>query len=320
MSVFSHTKLSTEMNLFDHQDGTSLVHFPIRGYALRVKADSREILERLRNGEELSQAEGNSNLVAELKRIGAIGAHPRPRPNTAMVARFEPWEATLIFTETCNLGCSYCYASALPAKSAAMTVEIATAAVDLVISNAARRHNRLASIRYIGGGEPTVEWDLLRQATQYARAQASQNNVGLFIRLITNGTLLTDERIAWLAENIHFVTLSFDILPDLQGKNRPFADGRATHDKLLNVINRLGSQGVKFHLRATISSAGASRLVEMVDYVRQHTCAKSVRFEPMAEIGRSSNTELSKPHQEIFAESFKAAYLLGREHGIDVNL
>lgn len=318
-SSTSALKLNTEMTIFDHDDGTLLVHLPIRGYAFRAGCHSAPALRKLRAGKELTPSEAQTDVVAELNRIGALGYEQRPRPKTRALEQFEPVEATLIFTETCNLGCTYCYASSLPGKTKPMSREIAKAAIDTVLDNATRTKKRLASIRYIGGGEPTIAWDLLQWVTEYVKQKAAEKDVRYFIRLITNGTLLSDDRVEWLANNIQFVTLSFDILPELQGRNRPFANGRSTQERMLKTINLLGKHGVQFHLRTTISSEGAARLVEMVEYVHKTTpCATSIRFEPMAEIGRSSEADVSKPRQQEFVDSFKAAYRLGQSLGIDV--
>ncbi|WP_338317610.1 radical SAM protein, partial [Bradyrhizobium ottawaense] len=172
------------------------------------------------------------------------------------------------------------------------------AAVDLVSKNAAETESRLARFRYIGGGEPTAEWRFLESTTRYIRERCGSDSVRHFIRLITNGTLLTEERVAWLASNIQFVTLSFDILPELQ-EARPYANGKPTHSKLLEVVRNLCAAGIRFHLRTTISAAGAGRLEEMVQYVHQNTGAKSIRFEPLSAIGRSVSTGLERPLEDV---------------------
>ncbi len=84
------------------------------------------------------------------------------------------------------------------------------------------------------------------------------------------------------------------------------------------VIDLLATYEVPFHLRSTVSSKGASRLEDMVRYVHENTRARSIRFEPMAEIGRSCETHQSRPRQQEFVDSFKSAYRLGRSLGIDV--
>ena len=317
LSVDPPLKLTTEMHLFE-EEGEFFLHLPIMGHAMKVLGTEYDALQKLIGGGLVASDLLNTNVGKTLKRIGAIGTDDRNIPVTKPVSEFKPWEATLIFTETCNLGCTYCYASSLPAKTQPMSKEIAMAALDTILKNATERKNKLASIRYIGGGEPTVEWKFLTWATDYIRKKAAELGVRYYIRLITNGTLLTNTRVKWLADNIQFVTLSFDVLPELQNVNRPFASGLPTQDRLLSVVQLLTKHGVQFHLRTTISREGSGRLEEMVEYIHQNMRATSVRFEPMSEIGRTTETELAQPSQQLFIDSFKSAYRLGQQYGIQV--
>ncbi|MGW2152096.1 radical SAM protein [Nonomuraea sp. NPDC001699] len=308
--------LSTEVSIFDGADGEAIVHLPLKGRAFRVDERVRRNVEELAAGLRAPDEIGD-DVREVLHRMGILGGERTPEPRTPPLQEFTPLEATLILTESCNLGCTYCYASALPKKSPPMSEEIARAAVDLVLQNASKTEQNLALFRYIGGGEPTVEWNLLKAITEYIGTTSRELGVRYQIRLITNGTLLTPDRVAWIKENIQFVTLSFDILPELQAQ-RAYANGRSTHGKLLDVVRELADNGVAFHLRTTVSARGASRLAEMVAFVHEHTAAKSIRFEPMAEIGRSLEQGMAKPLQQEFVDSFKEAYELGRELGIEI--
>ncbi|TXI06241.1 MAG: radical SAM protein [Rhizobium sp.] len=307
--------LRTPVSLFKGSDGSTIVHAPLLGKAFKAQGEVLTTISELVEGKDLTGA--SLATMSSLHQLGLIGEHELPTPLTEPITEFRPLEATLIFTETCNLACSYCYASSTATKASPMPIHIAQAAVDLVIANAQKSELGGAMFRYIGGGEPTVEWELLRSVTDYVERAASKAGVRHFIRLITNGTLLTKERVAWLAHHLDFVTLSFDVLPELQ-EQRPYISGKSTQNKLLTVIQELSTAGVEFHIRTTVSSAGAGRLVDMVKYIDQHTQAKSIRFEPMAEIGRSLNTSVGKPNQQLFSESFKEAYVLGKELGIEV--
>ena len=347
----AYETVTTEFNYFQGEDGAYVVHLPTMGYAFKVSADSADVLAALKEQRVLTPQALEKPVVGQLRGLEAFGKVQRRRPTTQAISSFKPTEATLLFTETCNLGCSYCYASSMPSKSAPMPWEVARASVDLALKNGLEAKRPGASLRYIGGGEPTIEWDLLQRTTAYARSESERLNVPLFIRLITNGTLLSDQRVEWLSKNIDFVTLSFDILPDLQNTNRPFAGGRESQGRMLKIVRRLSDAGIKFHLRTTISSEGAGRLPEMVEYAHEHTGATSIRFEPMSEIGRvtehrvtldeqlfkriesvasqsakssprieaqKTSNDFTKPSERQFIESFKEAYLLGRELGIDV--
>lgn len=309
--------LTTDINVFEASDGRLIAHAPVHGQAFYVDADMAALIARLKRNPQGFDATADASRLAALRKAGLFGQNKTPQPRTAVLEAFKPVEATLIFTENCNLGCTYCYASSLPIKSKKLSTELLQAAVDLVCENASQTDQKAASFRYIGGGEPTVEWALLEQATDYISQRSSDCDVSRFIRLITNGTLLTPSRVDWLSKNIDFITLSFDILPELQSK-RPYANGASTQDKLISVVKELSAAGVPFHLRSTISAEGAAHLVEMVEYAHAICGPVQIRFEPMSEIGRSVSEGEAKPAQHQFVDAFKAAYRRGRALGVDV--
>lgn len=311
--------LNTEVNIFDGKNPNEyIVHLPLLGKAFKADTNARWLIEKLKNGHQLTSDELDSQAYQKIASLNLIGDGIYIEPRISEIINFEPIEGTLIFTETCNMGCQYCYASASPVKSNPMPFSIATAAVNTVLANATRTKERFASFRYIGGGEPTIEWELLKQVSEYIAFEAKRLNVQFFIRLITNGTLLNEDRVDWLADNIHFITLSFDILPELQ-KNRPFANGKSTQEKLIKVCKSLRKKGVNFHLRTTITADGAGKLTEMIKYNHNFIGADSIRFEPLSEVGRAVDYQLNKPVQEIFVEEFKKAYVMGEQLGIKVS-
>jgi uncharacterized protein len=295
----------------------AIVHFPLREFAFLADRRTKTMVEKLRDGVPLSKRDRRSATFSKLVDQNLIGSESDRLPTVEALRSFEPTEATLIFTESCNLACSYCYASSIPRKSSIMPLAVATAALDLVIANAASLPDRSCSVRYIGGGEPTLQWELLQRATEHARRQSRAADVGCYIRLITNGTLLTEERVDWLGEHIDFVTLSFDILPHLQD-HRPFVGGRSSHGRLMQTIRRLTDRGVQFHLRSTVTKESAAHLAEMVWYAHQNTGATCIRFEPLAEVGRGADLDAGKPGEVLFVEQFLAARRLGDALGIEV--
>jgi hypothetical protein len=89
---YSELKINTELNVIEKDDGSLLVHLPIRGHAFRAGPVSRALLDKLSNRESLTAKEASNPLVNELKRIGALGGEIHPLPTTKKLDKFEPVE------------------------------------------------------------------------------------------------------------------------------------------------------------------------------------------------------------------------------------
>ena len=82
--------------------------------------------------------------------------------------QFRPTETTLFLTRACSLRCVYCYASGGEHPNL-MPWQVAKAAVDLVVENAATLGKDSVGVSFHGGGEPTIAWSLLTGMADYAR-------------------------------------------------------------------------------------------------------------------------------------------------------
>lgn len=109
----------------------------------------------------------------------------------------------LLLTHRCNLSCSYCYQRdrSFPAR---MPWSTAQAAIDLLQTGVSAK----AAVE-LSGGEPTLEPALLRRCVEYLRS-AAPPDVVVDCSLTTNGTLVDDELLAFLADHDVRLDLSFD--------------------------------------------------------------------------------------------------------------
>src|SRR5688572_23582092 len=98
---------------------------------------------------------------------------------------------TLVLTHQCNLACGYCYAGAKDQRR--MDWDTAKAAIDAALATGEKK----LDLSFFGG-EPLLEWDMLVKATEYAEARAPEAGVRLRTLITTNGTHLTEARLAWL--------------------------------------------------------------------------------------------------------------------------
>lgn len=126
---------------------------------------------------------------------------------------------TLQVTQNCNLRCKYCVYSGSYSNrvhsNKRMSFETAKSAIDFLYA-----HSSMTTSIGIGfyGGEPLLEFDLLKKCVEYAKMKFIGKD--LSFTLTTNATLLTEEIMKFFVKNNFFVTISFDGPQVIQDKNR----------------------------------------------------------------------------------------------------
>lgn len=294
-----------------------IIYLPLRGVAFLADDASVAIVSRIRDNLPLSNNETDTPVYQQLAELNVIGEIQEPQPRIEPLQEYKPVKVTILLTESCNLGCTYCYASAVPSKSK-IAWGVVNAALDLIIENASASHEKRAAITYLGGGEPTIHWDILVKATEYARQKCSNKNVQLRVTLVTNGTLLNEERIRWLKANIDHISLSFDVLPEIQHAQRPYAGGLNSHSRVLQTAQLLSQYECSFGIRSTITAQSVHQLTKIVEYAYKNMKVSSLHFEPLSESGRSLETVTHAPDPKIFVAEFAKARRKGKEVGIEV--
>lgn len=148
-----------------------------------------------------------------------------------------PLTLTLCLTHNCNLRCRYCYAGRKTPQS--MPWETARAGIELGLAEA-ERLGCSVDLSFFGG-EPLLEWELLQRCHDYLwerreRLAPRRPRFGI----TTNATLLTQEKLAWLAERDFLVGLSVDGNAAMHNTNRRFADGRGSHAAVAEALELVG--------------------------------------------------------------------------------
>ncbi len=142
---------------------------------------------------------------------------------------------TLQITQQCNLRCKYCpYSGSYYNRkhsNACMNIEIAKKAIDFYIQHSFDR--RELDIGFYGG-EPLIQYDMIKEAVEYARKQGEGKKVHFHIT--TNATLLDMEKINFLVKNEFKIMISLDGPRELHDKNRMKTDGKGSFDKVMENV------------------------------------------------------------------------------------
>jgi uncharacterized protein len=151
------------------------------------------------------------------------------RPTLQMIQRYRtknkfvlsggPSLHIIILTQRCNHKCVYCQASAIGVDAKNHDLDIVTAKkiVDFIFQST---NNNIAI--ELQGGEPTLNWPTLEFIVKYAKEKNKTEKRNLELRLVTNFSVMTEDRLNFLFENLINISTSLDGQMEVHNKNRIF--------------------------------------------------------------------------------------------------
>lgn len=155
---------------------------------------------------------------------------------------------------TCNLNCSYCFASQgkFHGERAIMSMETAKRAIDFLVENSGNHVN--LEVDFFGG-EPLLNWDVVKGTVAYARSIEKEHGKNFRFTLTTNGVGLNDEVMEFANREMHNVVLSLDGRKETHDRLRKFVDGRGSYDvivpKFQEFVKRRGDK--EYYMRGTFT-------------------------------------------------------------------
>ena len=155
---------------------------------------------------------------------------------------------------TCNLNCSYCFASQgkYHGERALMSLEVGKRAIDFLIENSGTRHN--LEVDFFGG-EPLMNWEVVKQIVAYARSVEKQHSKNFRFTLTTNGMLINDEVIEFANREMSNVVLSLDGRREVHDATRVDYAGYGSYDRIVPKFQKLvAARGGKgYYMRGTFT-------------------------------------------------------------------
>ena len=155
---------------------------------------------------------------------------------------------------TCNLNCSYCFASQgkYQGDRALMSFEVGKQAFDFLIANSGTRRN--LEVDFFGG-EPLMNWDVVKQLVAYAREIEGKYNKNFRFTLTTNGMLIDDDVIEFANREMSNVVLSLDGRRDVHDHFRRDYAGNGSYDKIVPKFQKLveARGGKGYYVRGTFT-------------------------------------------------------------------
>ena len=170
----------------------------------------------------------------------------------------------LHIAHTCNLNCSYCFASQgkYHGERALMSFETGKRALDFLVENSGTRRN--LEVDFFGG-EPLMNFDVVKQLVAYARSIEKEKNKNFRFTLTTNGVLIDDDVIDFANREMSNVVLSLDGRKEIHDRFRVDYAGNGSFDKIVPKFQKLvEARGHKdYYMRGTFTHANPDFLKDI---------------------------------------------------------
>ena len=179
----------------------------------------------------------------------------------------------------CNLKCRYCFAGEGEYhEKGLMSFEVGKKAIDYLIKNSAGRRN--LEVDFFGG-EPLLNFEVVKQITGYARSIEKQNKKNFRFTLTTNALLLNDEVTEFLNREMSNVVLSLDGRKEVNDRMRMKKDGSGSFDAIVPNIQRFVQlRGDKdYYIRGTFTRGNKDFTRDIEEYL--NLGFKNLSMEPV---------------------------------------
>ena len=167
----------------------------------------------------------------------------------------------------CNLACRYCFAEEgeYHGRRALMSYEVGKKALDFLVANSGNREH--LEVDFFGG-EPLLNWKVVKQLVEYGRSLEEANHKKFRFTLTTNGVLLNDEIMEFCNREMSNVVLSLDGRREINDKMRPFRNGSGSYDMIVPKSQKFAeSRGQKnYYVRGTFTRNNLDFADDVIHY------------------------------------------------------
>ena len=205
--------------------------------------------------------------IAELKDAGQLFAPDTFEP---MAGHLKAKTSGVIkalclhIAHTCNLNCSYCFASQgkYHGERSVMSFEVGKQALDFLVANSGSRRN--LEVDFFGG-EPLVNFEVVKELVAYARSIEKDAGKNFRFTLTTNGLLIDDDVIEFANKECHNVVLSLDGRKEIHDRFRVDYAGNGSWERIVPKFQKLveARDGKGYYMRGTFTHANPDFLKDI---------------------------------------------------------
>ena len=180
----------------------------------------------------------------------------------------------------CNLACRYCFAEEgeYHGRRALMSFEVGKKALDFLIANSGNRTN--LEVDFFGG-EPLMNWQVVKDLVRYGREQEAKHHKKFRFTLTTNGVLLNDEIMEFCNREMGNVVLSLDGRKEIHDRMRPFRGGKGSYDLVVPKFQKFADSRdqERYYVRGTFTHYNLDFASDVLHYA--DLGFKQVSMEPV---------------------------------------
>ena len=170
----------------------------------------------------------------------------------------------LHIAHTCNLNCSYCFASQgkYNGERAVMSFEVGKQALDFLVANSGSRRN--LEVDFFGG-EPLMNFQVVKDLVAYARSIEKEHNKNFRFTLTTNGMLVNDDVIDFANRECSNVVLSLDGRKEIHDRYRVYYAGKGSWERIVPKFQKFveARGGKNYYMRGTFTHANPDFLKDI---------------------------------------------------------
>lgn len=154
----------------------------------------------------------------------------------------------------CNLACRYCFAEEgeYHGRRAFMSFEVGKKALDFLVANSGNRVN--LEVDFFGG-EPLMNWQVVKDLVAYGRSMEKEHNKKFRFTLTTNGVLLNDDILEFANKEMGNIVLSIDGRKEVHDFMRPHRGGQGSYDEIVPKFQKAAEsrEQMNYYVRGTFT-------------------------------------------------------------------
>jgi len=288
--------------LFEKPSGeVFIIYAPLNGNMTLATKKMVEDLEK--TVLEINSTDEQRHLIERLTALGNFPVYRLPQ------SPHEMFQIDILSNYTCNFKCIYCYSAAGRSSQQAKFEDI-KAVIDYLFKSGKKQINPYI-INFSGGGEPLLSYPLIQQTISYIHEVTASTDYRYSLGVVTNGSLLTEDIALYFKENVVDIAVSFEILEDLQNKER------GSYDKVSKNIDMLNRLEVPFGIRTTFTPESVTRMSEMIEELHnRYPYLRKIVYDTVLAPSLFPTPQDLETYYDNFIKGFYEAKALGAKYDI----